>query len=320
MLQRGCMLRAFVSALASMLMLYGCAGNRQPAPVVDRAPPAAKPAAGVKPTAAPAQAARELDPRPESYTVKPGDTLYMIALDNGLDYKELAEWNNLSNPNVIRVGQQLRLKPPASTVVTTPLQTPPAAAGKPVTASAASPAADGVVTQPKALKVPYSEQALAQWSGAAPAKPVTPAVAKADAPRPPEKPAAGADDDEKVEWGWPVSGKVVSAFNEAANLKGIGIVGKLGQQVLASAPGKVLYSGDGIRGYGKLVIIKHNKVFLSVYAHNNQLTVKEGQNVVKGQKIAEMGSSDSDQVKLHFEIRRFGKPVDPVKLLPDAPV
>jgi lipoprotein NlpD len=274
----------------------------------------------VKPAAAPAQAARELDPRPESYTVKPGDTLYMIALDNGLDYKELAEWNNLSNPNVIRVGQQLRLKPPASTVVTTPLQTPPAAAGKPVTASAASPAADGVVTQPKALKVPYSEQALAQWSGAAPAKPATPAVAKADAPRPPEKPAAGADDDEKVEWGWPVSGKVVSAFNEAANLKGIGIVGKLGQQVLASAPGKVLYSGDGIRGYGKLVIIKHNKVFLSVYAHNNQLTVKEGQNVVKGQKIAEMGSSDSDQVKLHFEIRRFGKPVDPVKLLPDAPV
>ena len=112
------------------------------------------------------------------------------------------------------------------------------------------------------------------------------------------------------------SAALLSAFNETTNLKGIGIAGRLGQPVIASAPGKVLYSGDGIRGYGKLVIIKHNKVYLSVYAHNSQLLVKEGQSVVKGQKIAEMGATDSDQVKLHFEIRRFGKPLDPIKLLP----
>ena len=142
-----------------------------------------------------------------------------------------------------------------------------------------------------------------------------PPVAKAD-PAPEEKPAASAEDDEKVAWGWPASGKVLTTFNESTNLKGIGIAGKLGQPVIASAPGKVLYSGDGIRGYGKLVIIKHNKVYISVYAHNQLLLVKEGQSVVKGQKIADMGASDADQVKLHFEIRRFGKPIDPLKLLP----
>ncbi len=121
-----------------------------------------------------------------------------------------------------------------------------------------------------------------------------------------------------IAWGWPASGKVVSTFNDSANLKGIGIAGKLGQPVLASAPGRVIFSGTGIRGFGKLIVIKHNNTFLSVYAHNNELLVKEGQNVAKGQKIAEMGSTDTDQVKLHFEIRRFGKPVDPAKLLPPA--
>jgi lipoprotein NlpD len=141
-------------------------------------------------------------------------------------------------------------------------------------------------------------------------------VAPKAEPRVEEKPAAGDDDEDKVDWGWPTAGKLLSTFNESTNIKGIGIAGKTGQAIIASAPGKVLYSGDGIRGYGKLVIIKHNKVFLSVYAHNSQVTVKEGQAVVRGQKIAEMGNSDGDQVKLHFEIRRFGKPVDPIRLLP----
>jgi lipoprotein NlpD len=181
-----------------------------------------------------------------------------------------------------------------------------------------------VKSQPKAVKVPYSDQALAQLSEPIQTKPVVepvappvvpPPIAKVE-PRPDAKPAASAEDDEKVDWGWPASGKLLSTFNESTNLKGIGIAGKLGQSVSASAPGKVLYSGDGIRGYGKLVIIKHNKVYISVYAHNQHLLVKEGQSVVKGQKIADMGASDSDQVKLHFEIRRFGKPVDPLRLLP----
>lgn len=321
-----------VSVLALMAG-YGCMTGR-PAPVSDRAPqpsaaPAAKPAQApaTAPASAPVAGAPETDPRPEFYTVKKGDTLYVIALDHGLDYKELAEWNGIENPNVIRIGQQLRLRAPASTVVTAPLKTPPKVEGRPVGGAAPAVAAnEAVKSQPKAVKVPYSDQALAQLSGQAqpPSKPavapsvippVVPPVAKAD-PTPEEKPAASAEDDEKVTWGWPASGKVLTTFNESTNLKGIGIAGKLGQPVIASAPGKVLYSGDGIRGYGKLVIIKHNKVYISVYAHNQHLLVKEGQSVVKGQKIADMGASDADQVKLHFEIRRFGKPIDPLKLLP----
>jgi lipoprotein NlpD len=161
-------------------------------------------------------------------------------------------------------------------------------------------AGDNVKTQPKAVRAPYSDQTYAQMSGAKP----EPSTAKPD------------EGDDSVNWSWPATGKVISTFNDSANLKGIGIAGKLGQPVLASAPGRVIFSGTGIRGFGKLIVIKHNNTFLSVYAHNNELLVKEGQNVAKGQRIAEMGSTDTDQVKLHFEIRRFGKPVDPAKLLP----
>ena len=303
--------------LALLLSVHGCTQRR--APVSEGTASAAKPAA------APAikTAVTERDPRPEYYTVRPSDTLYTIALDHGLDYKELAEWNQLDNPNVIRAGQQLRLTAPESGVVATPLKSAPAVEGRPVTGSA-PPSAAGVTgellkSQPKAVKVPYSDQALAQLSGPQ-AKPAPPVVAQIE-PRPEDKSAPGEDDDGKVDWGWPTNGKLLSTFNETTNLKGIGIGGRAGQAVIASAPGKVLYSGEGIRGFGKLVIIKHNKVFLSVYAHNSQVLVKEGQNVAKGQKIAEMGNTDSDQVKLHFEIRRFGKPVDPIKLLPsDRPL
>jgi lipoprotein NlpD len=315
--------RSFAAAaLALLLGAYGCGLTQRHAPVTERTPSSGKPAAA--PVAAPAAAPAakpsvgELDTRPEYYTVKPSDTLYTIALDHGLDYKELAEWNGLENPNMIRAGQQLRLTPPVSTVVATPLRTAPAVEGRPVTGSTLPPAAgaagDAVKSQPKAVKVPYSDQALAQLS-APQAKPAAPVVAPIE-PRPVDKTAATEDDDGKVDWGWPTNGKLLSTFNETTNLKGIGIGGKAGQAVIASASGRVLYSGEGIRGFGKLVIIKHNKVFLSVYAHNSQLLVKEGQNVAKGQKIAEMGNTDSDQIKLHFEIRRFGKPVDPIKLLP----
>ena len=114
----------------------------------------------------------------------------------------------------------------------------------------------------------------------------------------------------------PAKGKLVGQFSESANRKGIDIAGKLGQPVLASAAGKVVYSGSGLRGYGKLIIIKHNKTYLSAYAHNDKIIVKEGQSVTRGQKIAEMGNTDSNRVELHFEVRRFGKPVDPAKYLP----
>jgi lipoprotein NlpD len=307
------------AVLFAALAIAGCASTHRPAPVSERQPATA----GKRvPAPAPKPAASAVDTRPDFYTIKKGDTLYSIALDHGLDYKELAEWNGIDNPGVIQVGQQLRLRAPPSLVVATPLKSAPAVEARPVTGAQTPPAAggDAVKSQPKALKVPYSEQAYAQLAGRPPALPAAPLVAKIE-PRPEEKPAPAPNDegDEKVDWSWPAGGKLLSTFNESTNLKGIGIAGKLGQPVLASAPGKVLYSGDGIRGYGKLVIIKHNKVYLSVYAHNSALLVKEGQNVAKGQKIAEMGSSDSTQVNLHFEIRRFGKPVDPLKLLPAPP-
>ncbi len=321
--------RSLAVVLVCALVMAGCASTRSPAPVSDRTQPSTSTQAAAKPapaaaTATAAAAAREPDTRPETYTVKRGDTLFSIALDHGLDYKELAEWNAIDNPNVIRSGQQFRLRAPVSAAVATPLKTAPAIQGKPVSAAALPPATsaapvagEAVKSQPKGVKLPYSEQALAQLSGAALKPPVVAVAPAAKAePRVEEKPAVSEDDDEKIEWNWPTAGKLLSTFNESTNLKGIGIAGKQGQAINASAPGKVLYSGDGIRGYGKLVIIKHNKVFLSVYAHNSVVTVKEGQSVVKGQKIAEMGNSDSDQVKLHFEIRRFGKPVDPMRMLP----
>ena len=160
------------------------------------------------------------------------------------------------------------------------------------------------------MRVPYSDQALAQLARPeAPPQRVEPA--RPDT-RPDGDAARGPDD---LDWTWPTTGKVIATFNDASN-KGISIAGKLGQPVLASAPGRVIFSGTGIRGFGKLIVIKHNNTYLSVYGHNNQLLVKEGQNVTKGQRIAEMGNTDADQVKLHFEIRRFGKPVDPLKFLP----
>jgi lipoprotein NlpD len=257
--------------------------------------------------------------RPGSYTVKKGDTLYSIALDHGLDYKDLAAWNKIEAGRIY-IGQSLRLAPPsAATVTTAPLiASPGTVQGRPLDGAATSvpappsvAAGGNVKTEPIAARVPYSDEAYAQLASIRP--PSGPEV------KPPQRPdpERSADD---LDWIWPANGKVISGFNESANLKGIAIAGKLGQPVLASAPGRVIFSGTGIRGFGKLIVIKHNNTFLSVYAHNNTLLVKEGQTVSKGQKIAEMGSTDADQVKLHFEIRRFGKPVDPGKLLPDRPV
>jgi lipoprotein NlpD len=324
------MARAALLFVLISLVFAGCA-SRRPAPVTDRTPSQARVAAPAATVAKPAPRAADA-PRPDTYTVKQGDTLYSIALDNGLDYRELAAWNNLDNVAVIRVGQQLRLTAPSGTISTTPLRMPgdkvesrPLDArtpvGKPLAPPVATPApgsaAERLKTGPKAVRVPYSDQAWAEVNKTAAAPPE-----KTDAkpetkpePKPEQRQAAREADD--LDWIWPTSGKVVSSFSDTANLKGVGIAGKAGQPVYASAAGRVVYSGSGLRGYGKLIIVKHNATFLSVYAHNSELLVKEGQTVTKGQKIAEMGNTDSDQVKLHFEIRRYGKPVDPLKLLPD---
>ena len=236
------------------------------------------------------------------YTVRQGDTLFSIAKTHGVDVRELAAWNNIDQGN-IKVGQPLRLSPPGGVTAAPIKPVPGGVETRPLDGSA--PSTDpNMKTGPLAQRVPYSDDAYARMAKLQP-KPEVKAEVKPDAPL-----AAG-----EVDWSWPATGKVIANFNDGSN-KGLVIAGKLGQPVHASAAGRVIFSGTGIRGLGKLVVIRHNANYLSVYAHNNTLLVKEGQNVGKGQKIAEMGNSDADQVKLHFEIRRQGKPVDPVKLLP----
>ena len=331
----------FLVALGLAALLAGCM-TRAPVPVIERAPvPSARPGPP-PPESAPARGAPEA--LPPTYTVKRGDTLYQIALDHGLDYRELAAWNNIENVNVIRVGQVLALGPPGAAeggAVTSPLATPAPvtpSGGEARAAPSPSPSPSGrpntatFKTEPRAVKVPYSEQAFAQLRDSAPAvaaaepRAAPAEVRAAPAPAPssaassalPARPDAARvpEIDDSMGWIWPTSGKVIAGFSESANLKGIDIAGKAGQPVVASAAGKVVYVGSGLRGYGKLVIVKHNSTFLSAYAHNREIVVKEGEQVAKGQKIAEMGDTDSDRVKLHFEIRRLGKPVDPVKFLP----
>ena len=159
------------------------------------------------------------------------------------------------------------------------------------------------------MKLPYSEENLAMLQRQAP-------LPLKFEPTPP--PPGSVEDPDRVDWIWPASGRILAGFSEASN-KGVDILGKIGDPVYASASGRVVYSGTGLRGFGKLVIIKHNQTYLSAYAHNSNIFVKEGQNVARGQKIAEIGNTDSPQAKLHFEIRRLGKPVDPLKFLPERP-
>lgn len=288
---------------ALVVILLAACSSAPRAPVVERMETGKAALPKEEKSTDPAKAAREPEEGARSYTVQKGDTLYSIALDHGLDYKELADWNGIDNPNVILSGRRLRLDSPSPGAVTSPLRAPPAAEGKPVGST------ETFKTEPRALKLPYSDQALAKLQEPAKAAPNAEDVqVKSDTS------LRGQDDDEGVDWGWPVAGKILSGFSEAA--KGVDIAGRAGQPVLAGAAGKVVYSGSGLRGYGKLVIIKHNSAYLSAYAHNSQVLVKEGESVAKGQKIAEMGNTDTDQVKLHFEIRRFGKPVDPLKHLP----
>jgi len=345
-----------------LALLVGACATRTAAPVEERRTPTARPqtpaaAAQVPSPAFPATRAPEVDTRPTTYTVKRGDTLAAIALEFGLDYREVAGWNGIDNPDRILVGQVLRLVPPGETragatvdaatgVTTTPLKAAPpvvesrpaAAAGGAAATSAPPRNTDTLKVAPKALKEPYSE-AMAREMAKAPVEPVV--IAKAEPSRaptaptpaavPPAAPAAvpatpstapagptSADADDDIDWVRPARGKLVTGFSDTANLKGIDIAGQAGAPVIASAGGKVVYAGAGLRGYGKLVIIKHNNKFLSAYAHNREILVKEGQQVTRGQKIAEMGSTDADQTKLHFEIRRLGKPMDPLKYLPPA--
>jgi lipoprotein NlpD len=269
-----------------------------------------------------------------TYTVKKGDGLYRIALDNGVAYKDLATWNGITDVNGLKIGQVLRLSPSNeqinSGVEVRPLQdvgsSTVATSGKELTSTV-------VKKYPRAVKESYSEHAassvtalaegekvvLKQQNISTPEKPVltkpnptTPAASKVENADKTSAAVASSPSDSNTSatnWGAPTAGKVVSSFT--VERKGIDIAGQMGQSIVASGSGKVVYAGAGLRGYGKMIIIQHSDGFLSAYAHNSKLIVKENDVVKKGEKIAEMGNTDSDQVKLHFELRKFGKPVDP---------
>jgi lipoprotein NlpD len=261
--------------LLTALTLLGCSNKGRLAPVEDRTLGAPQKTAKVLPGA-------ENAGKAGFYTVRQGDTLLRIGLDHGQSARDLARWNNLDNPNLIEIGQVLRVAPPAQE------------------AAAARPAVPAVTAAPVA-----AAQAASAASASTAAKPVAVATST----------PANTEGDDPIAFQWPVRGSLIAGFDEAKN-KGLDIAGKAGDPVLAAADGKVVYAGSGLRGYGNLIILKHNNTYLTAYAHNQTLLVKEEQTIKRGQKIAEMGNSDADQVKLHFEIRRQGKPVDPAKYLP----
>lgn len=277
------------SALLVAVVLAGCASKtRAPAPVEDRSSGVRAPAMVASSDPGKVFPGAENAGKPGYYTVRQGDTLIRIALEQGQNWRDIVRWNTIDNPNVIEPGQVLRVAPPAEAVVARPV--PPSA----ITASAATPA---LGTAPAATTVASAPRPVASSAVAA-------------------SPAPAATPEDDIAWGWPAPGNtsVLATFDEVKN-KGLDIAGKAGDPVLAAADGRVVYAGAGLRGYGNLLILKHNNIYLTAYAHNQTLLVKEDQTVRKGQKIAEMGSSDADRVKLHFEIRRQGKPVDPARFL-----
>ena len=275
-------------ALLSAMVLSGCANKNRPAPVEDRSPNAAR---------APAKMVASADNagKPGFYSVKSGDTLIRIGMDNGQSWRDIARWNNIENPNLIETGQVLRVTPPEETGVVV----------RPVSST-------NVVTSPAPAN---TASAPAPASNTASVRPPASAANPPNASTPTNNLANSDSAEDTVSFQWPTRGNVLAGFDEVKN-KGIDIAGKAGDPVLAAADGKVVYAGSGLRGYGNLVILKHNNTYLTAYAHNQSLLVKEDQAIKRGQKIAEMGNSDADQVKLHFEIRRQGKPVDPAKYLP----
>ena len=276
---------------AVVLTTAGCASPTHKAPVEQRQPatrPAAGSAAAPSAAASGAQAPMPTLPvlpgaenagRPGYYTVKPGDTLIRIGLEAGQNWRDIARWNGLGNANLIEVGQVLRVVPPAG---------------------------EGVTVRPVAPAGQVEARPLDGKPAPEPAAAAASAPAAAPAPR---------DPDDNLAWAWPAAGPVVAVFDDNKS-KGLAIAGQPGDSVLAAADGRVVYAGSGLRGYGNLIIVKHNATYLTAYAHNQTLLVKEDQVVRRGQKIAEMGSSDAERVQLHFEIRRQGRPIDPARLLP----
>lgn len=278
----------------AFVLLTGCVGfgRSVPAPVEDRpygkakpmpsSPAQPNPSSGGpgQPSQGKPVAPTENINRPGYYTVRPGDTLIRIGLDHGQNWRDIIRWNAIENPNLIEVGQVLRVSPPTVDA------NQEVAVAKSVQIGSVSAATEDKKTPPPPTEAPAVNAVRNEGA------------------------------EESFQLSWPAQGSVSSNFDDSKN-KGLDISGKTGDAILAAADGRVVYSGAGLRGYGNLIILKHNNTFLTAYAHNQTLLVREDQSVKRGQKIAEMGNSDSEQVKLHFELRRLGKPVDPLKFLPN---
>jgi lipoprotein NlpD len=293
------LLKAAVLVLA-LAIAAGCATRRTPAPVVDRRSPqpvvdrrtppavAAKPAATIS---------------PDFYAVRRGDTLYSIALEHGADYRDLTQWNHLDDPTRLRIGQELRVKPPEpeGQAQVGSARIPGRVESRPLESQTVQ-----RPLEPQAAQRPLEPQAVQ--------RPLEPRILQREAPKPEDSGIIGVVP-LPAQFMWPVKGKVLAEFAEPRR-KGIDIDGKPGEPILAAAGGRVTYIGTGIPGMGKLVVIKHDNGFITVYAHNRGIMVKEQQAVVRGQKIAELGSTDSERPKLHFQIRKGAAAVDPLLYLP----
>ena len=315
--------------VALIVLMHGCAEMPANAPIDDRTATRdkSKTTTPTKPTPAPAAVAPEPADPPGFYTVRKGDTLGKIARQFTQSVRDLTEWNRLSDPNDIRVGQQLRVIPPEDNrVASVPTDTGmevraldtgsnstssnSANGSNPTNPSNASNASNanaarstgGTKNGPLGRKVAYSDQAWAEMQRGEPAR----SLADPRRPADPSPPALG-------RFIWPTEGKVIRTFD--ASRKGIDIAGQPGQPIVSVGEGTVLYANN-MRGFGNLVIIDHRDGLVSAYGHNKAILVKEGQTVAKGQRIAEMGDVDAESVRLHFEIRQLGKAVDPMGYLP----
>ncbi|HEX5310666.1 peptidoglycan DD-metalloendopeptidase family protein [Aquabacterium sp.] len=296
-----------LASLAVLLsLLAGCATQHHRAPVEDRGRSGGASGSGNVSAPKPPPGAENAG-KPGYYTVAKGDTLIRIALESGQNYRDIANWNNLENPNLIEVGQVLRVVPPSVDAAST------LPAAKPISVPKVE--AKGLDGKGSTAAAPVASAATKPAGAAGVVASAASSTAQTPAPVASSASESSKDTADEPAWIWPSNGPVVGGFEEGKR-KGLAIGGKEGDPVLAAGDGRVVYAGSGLRGYGNLIIIKHGGEYLTAYAHNKVLLVKEDQVVRKGQKIAEMGSTDADRVQLHFEIRKQGKPIDPSKQLP----
>ncbi|HLR29635.1 MAG TPA: peptidoglycan DD-metalloendopeptidase family protein [Paenalcaligenes sp.] len=270
-----------MTAVAVSAVLAGCSSTDKRAPITDLS---------VSPDETIAQVT-ESDSK--EYTVQPGDTLYKIAREHNAKVHEIAQANQITDPSQLSVGQTL-VVPGAGTAPSSP---PDISSGSQVVAAPVDVAGSESQAQAKPVKTPEADQTKAESDKS---------EEGSSAPR--------ASDADLIKWDWPNQGKVIKEFTPSS--KGIDIAGQVGDPVLAAADGKVMYAGNGVRGLGNLILLGHSDGFITAYAHNDELLVKMGEQVTKGQKVATLGESEADSPRLHFEIRRRGTPVNPMSYLP----